>query len=181
MPTNGMTINGLNPLSALTADDKIPVWDTGASGEPTKEITAQNMANSVKSLAGLPNTTEMNTAIAQSTAVETISQSDYITLADDIQIERWDGVKKSGKIIQASFAVSKSDGTTFGEYKVIGTINNPYCPLVRFVEPVSIAISSSAAVKANGNMAVTLGGAIAIYATGSNSNVVYVSMTYMIN
>lgn len=68
MPTNGMTINGLNPLSALTADDKIPVWDTGASGEPTKEITAQNMANSVKSLASLPNTTEMNTAIEQSTA-----------------------------------------------------------------------------------------------------------------
>ena len=68
MATNGMTINGLNPLSALTADDKIPVWDTGASGEPTKEITAQNMANSVKSLASLPNTTEMNTAIEQSTA-----------------------------------------------------------------------------------------------------------------
>ena len=63
MPTNGMTINGLNPLSALTADDKIPVWDTGASGEPTKEITAQNMANSVKSLASLPNTTEMEAAI----------------------------------------------------------------------------------------------------------------------
>jgi hypothetical protein len=72
MATNGMTINGLNPLSALTADDKIPVWDTGASGEPTKEITAQNMANSVKSLAGLPNTTEMNAAIAQSTAYERI-------------------------------------------------------------------------------------------------------------
>ena len=68
MATNGMTINGLNPLSALTADDKIPAWDTGASGEPTKEITAQNMANSVKSLASLPNTTEMNTAIEQSTA-----------------------------------------------------------------------------------------------------------------
>lgn len=69
MATNGMTINGLNPLSALTADDKIPVWDTGASGEPTKEITAQKLANSVKSLANLPNTTEMNTAIAQSMAV----------------------------------------------------------------------------------------------------------------
>ena len=68
MTTNGMTINGLNPLSALTADDKIPVWDTGASDEPTKEITAQNMANSVKSLASLPNNTEMNTAIEQSTA-----------------------------------------------------------------------------------------------------------------
>lgn len=68
MATNGMTINGLNPLSALTADDKIPVWDTGASVEPTKEITAQNMANSVKTLGSLVNTTEMNAAIEQSTA-----------------------------------------------------------------------------------------------------------------
>lgn len=68
MPTNGMTIDGLNTVSALTAQDEVPVWDKEASGEPTRKITAQNMANSVKSLANLPNTTEMNAAIAQSTA-----------------------------------------------------------------------------------------------------------------
>ena len=68
MPTNGMTIDGLNTVSSLTAQDEVPVWDKEASGEPTRKITAQNMANSVKSLASLPNTTEMNTAIAQSTA-----------------------------------------------------------------------------------------------------------------
>ena len=62
------TIDDLNALAALTAADEVPVWDSEESGEPTKKITAQNMANSVKSLASLPNTTEMNTAIDQSTA-----------------------------------------------------------------------------------------------------------------
>lgn len=121
------------------------------------------------------------TAIQQSTAVETISQSNYITLSDGIQIERWDGVKKCGRIIQASFVVSKTDGTSFGAYMQIGSIKNPYRPLMRFTEPASIASSISSAAQINGNFLVTTGGAIAIYATASNSNVVYVSMTYMIN
>lgn len=64
----GTTIDGLNVVTALTAQDEVPLWDAEASGEPTKKITAQNMAASVKSLASLPNTTEMNAAIAQSTA-----------------------------------------------------------------------------------------------------------------
>jgi hypothetical protein len=64
----GTTIDGLNTVTSLTEQDKVPVWDAEASNEPTKKITAQNMANSVKSLASLPNTTEMNAAIAQSTA-----------------------------------------------------------------------------------------------------------------
>jgi hypothetical protein len=63
----GTTIDGLNTVTSLTAQDKVPVWDAEASNEPTKKITAQNMANSVKSLANLPNTTEMNAAIAAAT------------------------------------------------------------------------------------------------------------------
>lgn len=63
-----MTIDELNALETLTAGDEFPVWDSEESGEPTKKITAQNMANSVKTLGSLVNTTEMNTAIAQSTA-----------------------------------------------------------------------------------------------------------------
>lgn len=78
MPTNGMTIDGLNTVSSLTAQDEVPVWDKEASGEPTRKITAQNMAKSVKSLASLPNTTEMNTAIAQSTA--SVSRFSYVPL-----------------------------------------------------------------------------------------------------
>lgn len=68
MPTNGMTIDGLNTVSSLTAQDKVPVWDNESSGEPTRKITAQDFTNSVKTLGSLVNTTEMNTAIEQSTA-----------------------------------------------------------------------------------------------------------------
>lgn len=63
-----MTIDELNALTTLTAADEVPVWDSEESGEPTKKITASNLAASVKSLASLPSTTEMNAAIAQSTA-----------------------------------------------------------------------------------------------------------------
>jgi hypothetical protein len=63
-----MTIDELNALTTLTAADEVPVWDSEESDEPTKKITASNLAASVKSLASLPNTTEMNAAIEQSTA-----------------------------------------------------------------------------------------------------------------
>lgn len=68
-----MTIDELNALTTLTAADEVPVWDSEESGEPTKKITASNLAASVKSLASLPNTTEMNNAIAQSTAPSVIA------------------------------------------------------------------------------------------------------------
>lgn len=60
----GTTINGLNAVTSLTANDEVPVWDAEASGEPTKKITAQNMTASVKTLGSLVNTSEMNTALA---------------------------------------------------------------------------------------------------------------------
>lgn len=48
-----MTIHELNALSSLTSTDEFPVWDAEASGEPTKKITAQNLATSVKTLASM--------------------------------------------------------------------------------------------------------------------------------
>ena len=48
-----MTIDELLSLAGLTANDEIPVWDAEAADEPTKKITAQNLAASVKTLAGL--------------------------------------------------------------------------------------------------------------------------------
>lgn len=60
----GTTIDSLNAVTSLTAQDEVPVWDAEASGEPTKKITAQNMAASVKTLGSLVNTTEMNNALA---------------------------------------------------------------------------------------------------------------------
>lgn len=117
MATNGMTINGLNPLSALTADDKIPVWDTGASGEPTKEITAQNMANSVKSLASLPNTTEMNDAIEQSTASMPLiyKPTGTITTSNIGAFTLNTGISLSGKraFVLSNYGVSNSTQYNF--------------------------------------------------------------------
>lgn len=48
-----MTINELLALANLTANDEIPVWDAEATGEPTKKITAQQLAASVVALANL--------------------------------------------------------------------------------------------------------------------------------
>lgn len=49
-----MTINELVALAGLTADDQIPVWDAEAAANGrTKKITAQNLANAIKTLASL--------------------------------------------------------------------------------------------------------------------------------
>lgn len=48
-----MTIHELLALTGLTESDEIPVWDAEASSEPTKKITAQNFASSIKTLASL--------------------------------------------------------------------------------------------------------------------------------
>lgn len=47
------TIDDLNALTTLTATDEVPVWDSEESGEPTKKITAQQLAEAVKTLANL--------------------------------------------------------------------------------------------------------------------------------
>lgn len=48
-----MTIDQLLAAVGLTANDEIPLWDAEESGEPTKKITAQNLAAAVKLLASL--------------------------------------------------------------------------------------------------------------------------------
>lgn len=61
-----MTIDGLNALTTLTAGDELPVWDVEASAEePTKKITAQNMAASVKSLGSLIGTGDLDSTPTQ--------------------------------------------------------------------------------------------------------------------
>lgn len=42
-----MTIHELLQVAGLTASDEIPIWDAEATGEPTKKITATNMALSM--------------------------------------------------------------------------------------------------------------------------------------
>jgi hypothetical protein len=47
-----MTIDELLAASALTVNDEIPIWDAEAMGEPTKKITAANMAVVMAALSG---------------------------------------------------------------------------------------------------------------------------------
>lgn len=65
-----MTIAELLAATGLTANDLVPIYDAEAaqSVEPTQKVTAAQLASAVKVLASLVNTTEMNTAIQQSTA-----------------------------------------------------------------------------------------------------------------
>ena len=59
-------INQLQNSTTLNATDVFA--KDAASGGTTSKMTAQNLANNIKELADLVNTTEMNAAIAQSTA-----------------------------------------------------------------------------------------------------------------
>lgn len=48
-----MVINDLLAITELTANDEIPIWDAEATGEPTKKITAANLAASMAVIGGL--------------------------------------------------------------------------------------------------------------------------------
>lgn len=48
-----MTIDELIAATGLTANDEIPIWDAEATGEPTKKITAQQLAAAIVALANL--------------------------------------------------------------------------------------------------------------------------------
>lgn len=48
-----MTIHELLQAAGLTANDEIPIWDADGTGEPTKKITAQQLAAAVVILANL--------------------------------------------------------------------------------------------------------------------------------
>jgi hypothetical protein len=48
-----MTIHELLQAAGLTANDEIPIWDAEATGEPTKKVTAQQLAAAVVALANL--------------------------------------------------------------------------------------------------------------------------------
>lgn len=48
-----MIIDDLLAITELTANDEIPIWDAEATGEPTKKITAANLAVSMAVIGGL--------------------------------------------------------------------------------------------------------------------------------
>ena len=84
MPTNGMTIDGLNTVSSLTAQDEVPVWDKEASGEPTKKITAQNFASSIKTLESLLGTGDVVNNLTSTATNKPLSANMGKTLNDNM-------------------------------------------------------------------------------------------------
>ena len=115
-----MTIDGLNALTTLTAGDELPVWDVEASAEePTKKITASNLAASVKSLASLPNTTEMNTAIQQSTAIERVTlNASSMTFESPLSLYKANTVEKTGNICVLRFSIKINSATAGRSYSI---------------------------------------------------------------
>lgn len=79
-----MTIEELLAATGLTANDLVPIYDAEAAQnvEPTQKITAAQLAAAVKVLASLVNTTEMASAIQQSTAPLTWDNGTKPTLSN---------------------------------------------------------------------------------------------------
>lgn len=72
------------PTSSTLASTDVLVKET--SGGTTQGITAAQFAAAVKALSDLVNTTEMNTAIAQSTASGSNANGTYVKLIDGTMI-----------------------------------------------------------------------------------------------
>ena len=172
MPTNGMTIDSLNTVSSLTAQDEVPVWDKEASGEPTRKITAQNLTNSVKTLGSLVNTKEMNTAIAQSTASDLKSLASYLS---SLESDANAVMSYAGKMRTISF---QGVIRAHAEDDILMTLPQEHRPIVQSNSYFSGTIGGTSAVIAiNG-----LTGNVSIYLlNGATSTTrLYFSATYMV-
>lgn len=169
---NGTTIDGLNSVTSLTAQDEVPVWDSEESGEPTKKITASNLAASVKSLASLPNTSEMEAAIAQSTASDWRSLTSYLS---SIQSGANATITYAGKMRTITFqGVSRVNA----ENDILMTLPQEHRPLVQTNNYFSGNIGGTSVVIAiNGST-----GNVVLYTlNGATSTArIYFSATYMV-
>lgn len=81
-----MTINELLALANLTANDEIPVWDAEATGEPTKKITAQQLAASVVTLASLVTGVKGNAESSYRTGNVNLTAANVGAVATDLTI-----------------------------------------------------------------------------------------------
>lgn len=79
-----MTIHELLALTGLTANDEIPVWDEDASGEPTKKITAQDLAAAIKTLASLLGTGDVVNDLTSTATDKPLSAAQGKVLNDNL-------------------------------------------------------------------------------------------------
>lgn len=168
-----MTIDELNALTTLTAADEVPVWDSEESGEPTKKITASNLAASVKSLGNLIGTDDLDstptqgsnkavtsggvyTAIQQSTAIITQSSSTQMAANDTLQI--------SANLLKKSFVIISCQRYGYGAIGILP------CSLIKsgaYTAGIGFYINSSRSI----TLKVSSAGLITILTTNDAINV----------
>lgn len=91
-----MTINELLALAGLTASDEIPVWDAeGQVNGRTKKITAQNLAASIKTIASLIASSDLDTTPTSGSTKAVQSGGVY----DAIQQSTATAVAKTGVLV----------------------------------------------------------------------------------
>ena len=117
-----MQIKDLPASTTIATTDVLP---KETSGGVTQKITAQNMANSVKSLANLPNTTEMNDAIAQSTA----TASTTATLASGWSVANEQNIIYKSVNVASLSLWANGEKITQNAWNQIATIPSDYIPL----------------------------------------------------
>lgn len=127
-----MTIDELNALTTLTAADEVPVWDSEESGEPTKKITAQNMANSVKTLANLQGaltfdttpTTGSTNPVTSGGVADAITQSTANLIVAEDSVITSPGTFNANTSKSVSFPAVKSGYTRLGCIGLTGSGTN---------------------------------------------------------
>ena len=77
-----MTIDELIAATGLTANDEIPIWDAEATGEPTKKITAQQLATAIVALASLVTSVNGETGAVTLTAEDVNAKATQTPVAD---------------------------------------------------------------------------------------------------
>jgi hypothetical protein len=147
-----MTIHELLAAAGLTANDEIPIWDAEATGEPTKKITAQQLAAAVVALANLVTSVNSQTgavsitpanigAVAKSgdtmTGRLTISlgvgdnQARIIFLSQGVAGQVHLIANTTGTQQMMTFRQFTPDGTSFEEYALPNTADYTGGPALR--------------------------------------------------
>ena len=135
-----MTIHELLALTGLTGSDEIPVWDAEASGEPTKKITAQNLAAAIKALASLLGTGDVVNDLT-STATDLPGSANMLkVLADMIAFEVTTisntnlelSIARFGRVVTVLFSAVKNLAT--GNNTDVATLPAGFRPWDKVVE-----------------------------------------------
>lgn len=107
-----MTIHELLQAAGLTANDEIPIWDVDGTGEPTKKITAQQLAAAVVALANLV------------TGVKGNAESNYRHGDVNLTPANIGAVAKSGDTMTGNLTIKNPTANTNTQFSVQTTKNS---------------------------------------------------------